>query len=295
MKKDFGPIEFIPGKNFGRYPFCHSVYVQADIKVIVDPGSDRDHLRDVASKKGIDCVWLSHAHEDHFKDLDLFMDCALWAPQKGARSLESLDDLFDAYGMESGERQIFVEPMLRDFHYKPRCVERYFFHEETIDLGGVTVQVIPTPGHTAGHCSFLFPEQGVLFLGDYDLTPFGPYYGDVDSDIDETIASVNKLRSLPARVWLASHETGVFETDPGQLWDRYLNIIEEREAKLLEFLKPSPTMPQIVDACIIYGKKREPTWFFEFGERMLMGKHLERLIKQGRVALNNGSYQLIDS
>jgi len=278
MRKAFGPIEFIAGKNQGRYPFCHSVYVQADTKVVLDPGSDRESLGDLISGRGVDCVWLSHTHEDHFKDLDLFMDCELWAPKNGGASLESLDSLFDAYGMEPEERNVFIEPMLRDFHYRPRPVDRSFLDEEIIDLGGVTVQVIPTPGHTAGHCSFLFSDQEVLFLGDYDLTPFGPYYGDVDSDIDATIASVNRLKSLPAKVWIASHETGVFESDPGSLWDDYLNVIHEREARLLELLKSPRTLRHVIDACIVYGKKREPAWFFEFGERMLMGKHLERLL-----------------
>lgn len=294
MRKTFGPIEFVPGKNLGRYPFCHSVYVEADTKVVLDPGSDREFLGDLISGRGVDCVWLSHTHEDHFKDLDLFRDCKLWAPQKGGSSLESLENLFDAYGMTSKERQVFVEPMLRDFHYRPRPVDRSFLHEEVIDLGGVMVQVIPTPGHTAGHCSFFFREQEVLFLGDYDLTPFGPYYGDVDSDIDQTIASVNRLRSFPAKIWIASHETGVFESDPGSLWDDYLDVIHKREERLLEFLKTPRTLGHVIDACIVYGKKREPAWFFEFGERMLMGKHLERLVSGGRLTLIDGWYQRTD-
>ncbi|MGB9618693.1 MAG: MBL fold metallo-hydrolase [Desulfomonilaceae bacterium] len=290
MNTRFGPVEFIPGKNFGRYPFCHSLFIRGDLKVVVDPGSDRKRLKDLIEHDGIDCVWLSHTHEDHFKDLDLFADCELWAPLHGAQSLQSLDNLFDAYGMQPEERDIFREPMVSDFHFKPRNTDRFFSEEEVIDLGGVTVRVLPTPGHTAGHVSLFFPEPQVLFLGDYDLTPFGPYYGDVDSDIDATIASVNKLRGIEAKVWISSHEVGVFESDPGDKWDDYLRVIDQREAKLLDLLERPRTMDQIVDACIVYGKKREPAWFFTFGERMLMGKHLERLMRRGAVISEDGFY-----
>ena len=290
MKTIFGPLEFIPGHNFGRYPFCHSLLIKGKRSVLLDPGSNRKLLVALAQQGRVDCVWLSHTHEDHFKDLDLFSHCELWAPLRGARSLENLDYLFDAYGMQPEEREFFREPMLNDFHFKPRTVDRFFSDEELIDLGGVTVQVLPTPGHTAGHVSLLFPENGVLFLGDYDLTSFGPYYGDLDSDIDATIESINRLRVIDAKVWITSHENGVFETNPGDKWDKYLGVIDEREQKLMDLLTSPRTMDQIIDACIIYGKKREPSWFFTFGERMLMGKHLQRLMRRGLVFLEDDRY-----
>ncbi len=291
MNVRFGPLEFIPGHNFGRYPFCNSLFIEGERRVLVDPGSNRGILKALAEQHRVDCVWLSHTHEDHFKDLDLFYDNELWAPLQGARSLESLDNLFDAYGMDDEERAIFREPMITDFHFKPRITNRFFSEEEVIDLGGVKVQVIPTPGHTAGHVSLFFIESDILFLGDYDLTAFGPYYGDVDSDIDATIASVNKLRTIEAKLWITSHEEGVFESNPGDKWAKYLSIIDQREQKLLDLLKNPCSMDEIVEACIVYGKKREPAWFFTFGERMLMGKHLQRLIRQGLVASEDGVYR----
>ena len=37
------------------------------------------------------------------------------------------------------------------------------------------------PGHTAGHTVLLVEPEGVAFIGDIDLTGFGPYYGDACS------------------------------------------------------------------------------------------------------------------
>lgn len=284
MEKNFGPLRFIPGANRGRYPYCHSLYIEADCKVIIDPASDRERLAQLRDDPGVDAVWLSHWHEDHFMSLDLFDDKELRISQPDAAPLQSMDSLFDAYGFNDEERAGWA-PMMKDtFHFRPRRPSQTFVDGETIDLGGVTAHVILSPGHTPGHCSFLFPEQELLFIGDYDLTPFGPWYGDRDSDIDAVIESVGRLRSVHARTWIASHEQGVFESDPGELWDAFLKVIDTREERLLEALKSPSTIEDIVEACIVYGRKREPKEFYDFGERSIMGKHVERLIKNGRVA-----------
>jgi glyoxylase-like metal-dependent hydrolase (beta-lactamase superfamily II) len=161
---------------------------------------------------------------------------------------------------------------------------------QIIDLGVQTVKAISTPGHTPGHLGFLFQESGVLFIGDYDLTRFGPWYGDVYSSIEETIESVTHLRKIPAKVLIASHENGIFTEVPGKLWDDYLNIINERDRRLLELFERPRTMKEIVEAWIVYGKPREPKAFFEFGERALMKKHLERFMRLGRVSKKKDRY-----
>jgi len=290
MEQTFGPIRFIPGSNSGRYPHCHSLYIEAGLKVLVDPASDRKRLAELRDGPGVDAVWLSHWHEDHFKDLDLFDDKELWISAEDAPPLASLDALLDAYGMNTDERRSWEPLMVQSFHFKPRKPGRVLNGQEVVDVGGVSIEVIPTPGHTPGHCALWFPEQEVLFLGDYDLSKFGPWYGDRGSDIDDTIASVNRLRTIPAQVWIAAHEQGVFQNEPGELWDRYLQIIYQREQKLLDLLKEPRSMSDIVEARIVYSRKREPANFFDFGERALMGKHVQRLMRKGIVVSDGATY-----
>jgi glyoxylase-like metal-dependent hydrolase (beta-lactamase superfamily II) len=157
-------------------------------------------------------------------------------------------------------------------------------------LGSVKIEVISTPGHTPGNLSFFFPYLELLFIGDYDLTRFGPWYGDTYSSIEDTIDSVTYLRNLQAKYLIASHEEGVFLNPSEKLWEDYLNIINERERKLLDLLEKPRTLNEIVGAWIVYGRPREPKAFFEFGERALMKKHLERLMKSGAVVKENDRY-----
>lgn len=62
MTRRFGPIHFLPGPNRGKYPFCHSVYVEAERRVLIDPASDRATLKALRDGPGVDEVWLSHYH-----------------------------------------------------------------------------------------------------------------------------------------------------------------------------------------------------------------------------------------
>ncbi len=291
-EKHFGPVWFIPGENRGRYPFCHSIYIEG-AGVLIDPASDRERLVQLRENPGVKTVWLSHWHEDHFMHLDLFDDLPLYISEMDAPPLSDLEVLMDYYGIDDDLRE-YWRPFFKDqFHFRPRKPAHFFQGGEVIELGTVTVEVISTPGHTPGHVSFLFKEPEILFLGDYDLTKFGPWYGDVRSSIEETIGSVERLRNMSAKVWFTSHEAGVFEEEPGKVWDQYLSVIAEREGKLMNLLEEPRTLEEIVGAWIIYGKPREPRVFYEFGERAHMNKHLERLINQEAVAMKGERYYMI--
>jgi hydroxyacylglutathione hydrolase len=286
----FGPIRFLPGENRGRYPFCHSLYIEGT-GILIDPASDRKRLIRLRAEEGVRMVWLSHWHEDHFMHLDVFDDLPFWISSGDSPPLADLEILMKWYGLNEEEKR-FWEPLLRDrFHFRPRRPARHLRGGETIHLDNLTVDVIATPGHTPGHLAFFFREPSVLFAGDYDLTRFGPWYGDLYSDIDETKASIDLLQRIPAHIVLTCHETGFFENPPAELWRQYGSVIMERENKLLALLEEPRTLEVIVSAWIIYGRSRAPKEFFAFGERVHMIKHLEHLQKRGMVLLENGYYR----
>jgi len=288
-ERHFGPVWFIPGENRGRYPFCHSLYVEGP-GVLIDPASDRKRLVELRDNPGVKTIWLSHWHEDHFMHLNLFDDLPLCMSEADSPALSDLEILMDAYGIDDESRDYWRPIFVEQFHFRPRKATRFLRGGETTALGTVTVEIISTPGHTPGHLSFFFKEPQVLFLGDYDLSRFGPWYGDLHSSIEGTIASFERLRKISAKVWLTSHETGVYEKEPGKIWDQYLDVISEREGRLLDLLEKPRTLDDIIQAWIIYGKPREPRVFYEFGERAHMKKHLERLMNQGVVGFQGEKY-----
>lgn len=290
-ERRFGPIRFLPGDNRGRYPFCHSLYIEgADI--LIDPASHRERLIRLRDEEGVKTVWLSHWHEDHFMHLDLFDDLPLWISSGDSPPLADLELFMKWYGLDEEEKRYWRPLLVEQFHFRPRRPAGHLQPGETVRLlDNLSVDVIATPGHTPGHLAFFFREPAVLFVGDYDLTRFGPWYGDLFSDIDDTRTSLRLLRSMPARVVLAGHDTGLFEDPPADLWDRYGSVIDERESKLLALLESPRTLEEIVNSWILYGRPREPKAFFAFGERVHALKHLDHLRKRGIVLLENGRYR----
>lgn len=285
-EKHFGPVWFLPGAAVGRYPHCISVYIEG-AGILIDPASDRERLRALRQDPGVKEVWLSHWHEDHIMHLDLFEDLPLVIHERDVPPLQDMEILLDWYGLETTKiRDLWRLWMIEQFHYRPRIPSRTFKGGEVLDLGPVTVEVLPTPGHTPGHTAFFFREAGVLFTGDYDLSKFGPYYGDRDASIEETIASIQKLRTIPARIWITGHKPALFENDPAEAWDRYLAVIAQREERLLDFLDRPRRLEEIISQWIVYQKPQDP----DFTERVMIGKHLEKLLKEKRIMLKGGTY-----
>jgi glyoxylase-like metal-dependent hydrolase (beta-lactamase superfamily II) len=87
---------------------------------------------------------------------------------------------------------------------------------DKLELGGRTLQVIGTPGHTPDSIALLDEKNGLLFTGDtFYLGPI--YLYRAETDLDAYVASVQKLAAMAPRlqVLLPSHNTPV--ADPGYL------------------------------------------------------------------------------
>ncbi|MFB3926117.1 MAG: MBL fold metallo-hydrolase [Syntrophales bacterium] len=290
--KRFGNLVFIPGLNEGRYPYCNSLFVDDGEKAIIDPGSNEEILKELSRNTGM--LLNTHYHEDHFTYNYLFPHARLHVHANEACCYESVRNILDFYGLLGGKyEKDWLDLFLGRFNYRERKPERKLADGEILQVGNTTIEVIHTPGHSPGHCSFWFPEEQVLFLGDLDMTRFGPWYGDRVSDIDQTIESVRKLMRIPARTFISAHETGVIEGDIAAMAEAYLDIISLREENLLKSLRRPGTLNDIVNRWVIYRKPREPLHFFEFGEEALVKKHLERLLRQKKVVLEEGIYRLM--
>ncbi|HOG08530.1 MAG: MBL fold metallo-hydrolase [Syntrophales bacterium] len=289
-EENYGPLTLIRGENRGRYPYCHSVFIPG-AGILIDPSSDREQLIRLRDEGAVKTVWLSHWHEDHLMHLDLFDDLPLWMAEEDAPPLADVEVFLDWYQIDRpDERAYWRKILLKQFHFHPRRPARFMRDGEVIDLGGVTVEVLRTPGHSPGHLAFFFREPKILFLGDYDLTPIGPWYGDLHSSIEDTLASIRRLRAIPAERCLSCHETGVFDGPVEALWDGYEGTVFERERRYLELLEEPKTLAEIMGAWVFYGRPKEPRDFYEFGERVHAGKHLDWLKAKGLLVERDGKF-----
>jgi glyoxylase-like metal-dependent hydrolase (beta-lactamase superfamily II) len=292
----FGNLVFIPGMGCGKYPFCNSLYIDDKKKAIIDPASDESFLRKLARGKKVDIIINSHYHEDHIAFNYLFPEAELYVHEAIGTCFRSYSSFLDYCGLlDSKYRAEWDDLFLNRFHFRERAPSVEFADGDLLTFGDTKLRVIHTPGHTAGHCSFHFPDQGILFMGDLDLSRFGPWYGDRVSDIDQTIQSMRRLLEIPADIYITSHETGIIRGDITEMVETYLNVITQREKKILEFLERPRTTDEIVERWIIFKRELQPRYFFEFAERGMIIKHLERLIRNGNIGTEEGKFYFISS
>ncbi len=112
-----------------------------------------------------------------------------------------------------------------------------------------------------------------------------PYYADRTSSLEDTLRSLERLKTYQVETYLTSHGKGIYDGNPAYI-DRYLNIIFSREEKLIDLLQRGPkTLTQVVEKGIIYGQHPGilGTWDLSLSEKGMMIKHLDRLVKTNRV------------
>jgi glyoxylase-like metal-dependent hydrolase (beta-lactamase superfamily II) len=151
------------------------------------------------------------------------------------------------------------------------------------------VRALHAPGHTRGHCVLHVEPEDVVYLGDIDLSSFGPYYGDAWSSLEDFERTLARVREIDARWYATFHHIGVVEGRPAfrERLDRFAAVIATREQRLLDFLVEPRSLDEIVAHRFVY-RPGDAVPFADDVERRSMGQHLARLLAQQRVAEIDG-------
>ncbi len=290
----FGAVTIHLGEKSGKYPDGNQVIVKGGgLRVAFDTplGSNR-----IGSDfEEVDLVILGHAHEDHMAGLHRLPRAAIQVHQADLRAVQSWSGLSDHYGYPPAvlaEMKTLIE---RDFHYVPRPDATAYSHGQCWDLGGgVRIRAHHLPGHTSGHSALIVESEGVAFIGDIDLTGFGPYYGDATSSLKDFRRSLAEVATLDARVWVTSHHRAVITDRNRFLADlaAFAARIDQRNEKLVAYLREGPqNLTELARRRLLY-----PPGFslpyVESAERNSIRMHLEELVDQGIARRSGDGFEL---
>lgn len=186
--------------------------------VVVDPGPlDAGHLDAVLALAGeVALVLVTHHHGDHTEAVPRFAELT-GAPTRAV----------------SPEHCVGAEPLADG---------------EVLDVDGLAVQVLHTPGHTADSACFLLPAEDALLTGDTILGRgttivahpdgrLGPYLDSLRA-IRELVVTGHVERLLPAH--------GPVLEDPASVVDFYLAHREERLEQVRRAVAAGAATPQDV-------------------------------------------------
>ncbi|MBQ8684366.1 MAG: MBL fold metallo-hydrolase [Clostridia bacterium] len=165
---------------------CYVVWDDPDRALVIDPADDPDSILTVIRSKGltVQAVLLTHVHFDHMLAAEAVCQATgapLWA---GAGDEPALGD--------PGRN---LSTWLPGGQAVTLTADRLLREGDRLSMGGQTLTVWETPGHTPG-CICLVGD-GVLFSGD---TLFCGSIGRIDfpgGDVTAMRASLSRLCALP--------------------------------------------------------------------------------------------------
>ncbi len=290
-----GLIPIVPGLDLlaapedGRFPHSHSFIVRGGADVLIDTGCSVEQLRTLRNRWKPDVVVVSHSHPDHCAGLWLFQDCEILSPVEHSEIFWRLEpqSVRLAGPDHAPAWRAYVCEVLGA---RDATATGHFEDGRVLDFGSVTLQCLRTPGHLDDHYVLFEPNHGVALTFDIDLTSFGPWYGHDESNIDDLLASIDRVIGLAPRALVSSHKGIVTDDIPGRL-RRYADIVRLRDERIVALLDRPLTLEQLVDCSPIYGGHPFAVTLLRYWEGNMITKHLVRLAADGRVIEDCGVWR----
>jgi glyoxylase-like metal-dependent hydrolase (beta-lactamase superfamily II) len=166
-------VHLIDAPYHGKSGVLGTYLVKGERSMVVDPGptvsipyviqelEEKDVQSDLPG-----LVAPTHIHLDHaggsWKLMERYPMTDLLVHPRGASHMVNPSKL------EAGARQLFGEAVSDYGEIRGAPAERVIEsqHDQEVDLGGVRVKVLWTPGHASHHQSYFIREDGVIILGD---------------------------------------------------------------------------------------------------------------------------------
>jgi len=306
---EFGKIKVIQGQNNGRFPFCNSLLIDDSVKVVIDPGAGKDVMAQIKDTVDVDLVVNSHFHFDHIAYNYLFDQARIYINDiesecyRDRRKILKRLGMTDYYGDDWAEGWLdrISRPDSVQSPYTPQNRHEWWLSTarvdgtyrwgDIMDFGATRMEVIGTPGHSAGFCCLHFPNEGVVYTGDIDLTSFGPWYFGADGDMEQFIRSSEAIADLDVETYITGHEAGIVNRDDFKMAiKKYIEIFDKREERILAVLSEPVSLENLCAMGLIYGKKFLIDDWVRAWDALTVKKHLDHLMAQGMIDYSNGKY-----
>jgi glyoxylase-like metal-dependent hydrolase (beta-lactamase superfamily II) len=218
--------------------------------IVIDPGPDDEgHLCEVAREAGrVGAILLTHAHADH---------------AKGARSLAEMTGA-------------------TVFGFRPPAGGRKLRDGQDFEVGGATVHVLGTPGHSPDHVAFFLDDRRALFTGDAVLGRGRSVIVPPGGELVAHLRSLRRMRELSPRTIHPGH--GPVVLYPAARLDECLEDLAMLEERVIAALADGRRTPEEM-VPLVYGDDHGGDLDdrqLALAARPLLG-HLMKLESEGRV------------
>lgn len=128
----------------------------SDRALLVDPGDEAERLQAAIDELGVtvEAILLTHTHFDHVGAVAAMArstGAPVYCPVLERDILANINDYMRFPGLGPFEDYEADETVAGG---------------ETLELAGLSIDVVFTPGHSPGHVTYVVPDEGVMFSGD---------------------------------------------------------------------------------------------------------------------------------
>lgn len=128
----------------------------ADKALVVDPGDEASRLLAAIAEMGVtvEAILLTHTHFDHVgavAELARATGAPVYCPELEVQVLANINDYMRIPGFGPFEDYDADETVAGG---------------EQLELAGMSIDVVFTPGHSPGHVTYVVPAEGIMFSGD---------------------------------------------------------------------------------------------------------------------------------
>lgn len=251
---------------------------------IIDPGpADEVHtqaLLNAVRGETVTHILVTHTHNDHSPGaaaLKAATGAPVYAegPHRASRPAYASETRATESG---GDRNFRPDVTLKD--------------GDVVEGDGWRLETVTTPGHTANHIAFAWPERKLMFIGDHVMGWSTSIVAPPDGSMVDYMASLEKLTARDEQLYFSGHGPEI--PDAVRFVKFLIRHRKAREASILHRLaKGEADIPTIVRASYI---GIDPRLVGAAGYSVLA--HLEDLVARNVVATDgdptiDGSYRLV--
>ena len=251
-------------------PGTNTYLIGTGDRAVIDPGpADPAHIQAIVAAGGGQIRWIlcTHTHSDHAEGVVMLQKAT------GAK-VAAMPMAPGVSESDAGEHN--VELVLD-------CVLR---EGSSLEIGGVPVSVLFTPGHASNHVCFLLPETGMLFTGDHIMQGSTVVIWPPDGNMRAYIQSLQRLLTLELNCLAPGH--GHLIGNPHAEARRLIQHRLGREMKVRQSLLKAggrATLETLLP--IVYDDV--PRTLYAVAARSLEA-HLGKLVEEDEVRYQDGMY-----